>query len=503
MSQAESINSNTVRHVAAIDLGSNSFHMLVVRILHDDVQPLFKYKERVRLAEGLDENNHLSSEAIERGVNVLKTFAEQLAPFGECEVRVVATHTLRVATNRAQFLSEASKVFPYPVEVVSGQEEARLVYLGVAETEHLVGSTLVIDIGGGSTEVAIGNEGELQLGRSHAMGCVSYTQRFFASGVDKKSYRKAKIAAQQRIERFVEQFRNLGWRHARVTSGTAQALIAAADNLKLGTQGTLTPAALSELRSIVVHGEMDSKIFKGISPERLSVLAGGLAIMDALFEILGIEEASFSSGALREGVLIECRKVESNLDTRSRAIQSLIARYHVDHDQALRVEESALSLWDSVSASWGLRPFTRRYLGYAALTHEIGLNISSSGLQKHSAYILENSTLPGFSVEQQLLVTSIVRFHRKRLRPEQFPELAIVSIEELLALILILRLSVVWHVNRHPEGPSLPGIQVVEAGYLLQLPEQFPEQYPLLTADLEREAEHLAQAGIELLISLS
>ncbi|MEY3038243.1 MAG: exopolyphosphatase, partial [Pseudomonadota bacterium] len=136
-------------------------------------------------------------------------------------------------------------------------------------------------------------------------------------------------------------------------------------------------------------------------------------------------------------------------------------------------------------------------------THEIGLNISSSGLQKHSAYILENSTLPGFSVEQQLLVTSIVRFHRKRLRPEQFPEMAIVTIEELLALILLLRLSVVWHVNRHPEGPSLPGIQVVEGGYLLQLPEQFPEQYPLLTADLEREAEHLAQAGIELLISLS
>ncbi len=219
------------RHFAAIDLGSNSFHMLVVRKLHDDVQHLFKHKERVRLAQGLDAKNNLSDEAIERGVAVLKTFAEQLTSFPNCTVRVVGTHTLRVAKNRSEFLALARQVFPYDIEIISGQEEARLVHLGVSSSEHLVGDTLVIDIGGGSTEVALGRESSIELGRSHTMGSVSFTEAFFKKGVDKASYKRAKLYAQQQLERFSAHFSAIGWNQVRCTSGTAQAIALASENI--------------------------------------------------------------------------------------------------------------------------------------------------------------------------------------------------------------------------------------------------------------------------------
>ncbi len=497
----EQLPAENISHIAAIDLGSNSFHMLVVRVVHGDLQQLFKYKERVRLAEGLDQNNRLTEDAIERGVAVLKNFAEQLLPLESCAVRVIATHTLRVATNRHQFLRRAAEVFPYPIEVVSGQEEARLVYLGVAETEQLSGNTLVIDIGGGSTEIAIGADGEMLLGRSHTMGCVSYTQQYFNEAVDKKSYKRARIAAQQQVERFVEPFRQLGWRKVRVTSGTAQAISSACANLGFDAD-RLSPISIRALREQLLDTGLSAKALKGISSDRQSVFAAGLAIMDALVEILGIDEAQFSSGALREGVLREERKVEAGTDTRTRAIQSLVARYHVDIDQAKRVQASALRFWDQLAPIWNLRPLTRGYLSYAALTHEIGLNISSSGMHKHSAYILENSNLPGFSFEQQQLVAGIVRLCRKRIRLELLPLVQQVSPEEILALARILRLAVVWHINRHPEAPELPVLKTEDSELRIALPEAYQESYPLLIADLEREIELCAQVDIPLSLRL-
>ena len=499
---AEDNATDSIRHVAAVDLGSNSFHMLVVRILHDDLQPLFKYKERVRLAEGLDDQNRLTDEAIQRGVSVLKNFAEQLAPLESCTIRVVATHTLRVAANRRDFLREAAQVFPYQIEVVSGQEEARLVYLGVAETEQLSGNTLVIDIGGGSTEIVVGADGEMVLGRSLAMGCVSFTKNYFSNGIDKKSYKLSRIAAQQAVERFVTSFKSQNPKQVRVTSGTAQGISTACENLGL-EPGIINGTAIREIRDVVLAGDLtSSKIFKGISPERLGVFTAGLAIMDALVEILGIDQAVYSTGALREGVLREERKVEAGTDTRTRSIQSLVTRYHVDLDQAQRVQATALRFWDQLAPIWNLRTFTRKYLGFAALTHEVGLNINASGQHKHSAYIIENSNLSGFSFEQQQLVAAMVRQYRKRLRLELLPSLQLVSNAELLGLVLILRLAVIWHINRHPEAPELPLLKAKEASLNIELPESYAESYPLLVADLEREAETCSQAGIELKLTL-
>ena len=488
------------RHFAAIDLGSNSFHMLVVRQLHDDVQPLFKHKERVRLAEGLDAKNNLSEEAIERGVSVLKTFAEQLTPFPNCTVRVVGTHTLRIAKNRSEFLASARQVFPYPIEIISGQEEARLVHLGVSSSEHLAGNTLVIDIGGGSTEVALGRENSLELGRSHTMGSVSFTEAFFSKGVDKASYKKAKLYAQQQLERFSALFSSIGWNQVRCTSGTAQAIAVASENLGYDSK-EISAKSIKALRKLVVKNELSSKVVKGISEQRLQIFAGGLAILDAVFSSLEIEQAKFSSGALREGLLGEFTASSGDQqDTRTRAIRSLMARYHVDAKHAERVSDTAIKLWRQLASELRLPVFTRRYLQYAALTHEVGLNLNSSGLQKHSAYILEHSNLAGFSFDQQKLVALMVRLHRKKIKKSLVTNLGMLSKKHAIALILILRLSVIWHLSRSSEYPEVPKIDFDGERLTLSLDAEVSEEYPLLIADLEREESFCKQYGIDMRI---
>lgn len=484
-----------LQHFAAIDLGSNSFHMLVVRKLHDDVQSLFKHKERVRLAQGLDAKHHLSDEAIERGINVLKTFAERLKPIENCVVRVVGTHTLRIAKNRVDFLNLARQVFPYDIEIISGQEEARLVHLGASSAEHLAGTTLVVDIGGGSTEVALGPEGSMELGRSHTMGSVSFTELFFKDGIDKAAYRRAKLYAQQQLERFSAHFIAIGWKQVRCTSGTAQAISMASENLGYEV-GQITAESIRDLRKLVLKDELSEKVLKGISSERASLFAGGLAIMDAVFSSLDINEARFSHGALREGLISEFLSTGDQLDTRTRAIRSLMSRYHVDTAHAERVAETALKFWRQVAPDLRLPLFSKRYLQYAALTHEIGLNINSSGLQKHSAYIIEHSNLAGFSFDQQWLVALMVRMHRKKPKRSLITNVAMISKRHAVALILLLRLAVLWHLSRSSESPPTPRITFDGDRLIVAIEARLADEFPLLIIDLEREAAYLNPFGV-------
>lgn len=495
MTDQQVVESDT-QHFAAIDLGSNSFHMLVVRKLHDDVQTLFKHKERVRLAEGLDAKHNLSDQAIERGVAVLKTFAERLKPIENCVVRVVGTHTLRVAKNRAEFLTQARAVFPYNIEIISGHEEARLVHLGACSAEHLTGNTLVVDIGGGSTEVALGRERSLELGRSHTMGSVTFTEMFFKEGVDRGSYKRAKLYAQQQLERFSAHFVAIGWKEVRCTSGTAQAIAQASENLGFEPQ-EITAESVKMLRKLAIKDELSSRVLKGISGERASLFVGGLAILDAVFSILNVEQAKFSAGALREGLISEFLSAGDQLDTRTRAIRSLMARYHVDVAHAERVAETALNLWRQVAPELRLPLFTKRYLQYAALTHEIGLNISSSGLQKHSAYIIEHSNLPGFSLDQQRLVALMVRLHRKKIKSSLVTNLGMISKRHAVGLILLLRLAVLWHLSRNPDVPEPPTVEFDGSKLRLHIDASVGEEYPLLLADLEREEAYCEQFGLD------
>jgi len=487
------LNTDTPRHFAAVDLGSNSFHMVVVRELHGDLQTLFKHKERVRLASGLNSDDYLDEDAIERGVAVLKIFAEQLLPLDNIDVKVIGTHTLRQAKNRGQFLRAAAEVFPFPIEVISGQEEARLIYLGVAQTEQLTGNTLVIDIGGGSTEIAIGNGMDIQFAKSHQMGCVSFTQRFFEKGITKKSFKKAKLAARQRLERFEELFRRIGWDHVRISSGTAQAVATIAQNLDGEFEG-VTPAHIQKVKDILLSDE-GSDFFKSVSDERQGVLAAGVAILEAIFDALNIKEAEFSSGALREGVFFEMTTQDGGNNTRQNATLSLMQRYHVDEQHAERVRDTALYLWDTLAPRWKLPVFTRKFLGYAGLLHEIGLDINSSGMQKHSAYIMENSTLPGFSFEQQMLVAAIIRQHRKRIKLELIPDIKLADSKTIFSLIMLLRLAIILHLNRHPSQDLPLHLEIDAQNITLYLPASAIETHPLIVADIESEISYLVNVG--------
>ncbi len=484
---------DVTKHYAAVDLGSNSFHMVVVRDMHGDLQTIFKHKERVRLASGLNSDDYLDEDAIERGVAVLKIFAEQLAPLDNIDVKVIGTHTLRQAINRGQFLRAAAEVFPYPIEVISGQEEARLIYLGVAHTEQLPGNTLVIDIGGGSTEIAIGQGMDILFAKSHQMGCVSYTQKFFQKGITPKAFKKAKLAASQRLERFEELFRRIGWDQVRISSGTAQAVSIIAQNLDEAFHG-VTPKHIASVKQILLSDE-GSEFFKSVSDERQGVLAAGVAILEAIFEALHIDHAEFSTGALREGVFFEMTTQDGGNSTRLNSTISLMQRYHVDESHAERVRDTALKLWDMFLPRWNLPPETRKFLGYAAVLHEIGLDINSSGMQKHSAYIMENSTLPGFSFEQQMLVAAIIRQHRKRIRMENIPDIKIANSKTIFRLIMLLRLAVIWHINRHPQQDLLIDIDVSSKNITINLPASAIDTHPLLVADIESEIQYLALVG--------
>ena len=220
-----SVESREASKVAALDIGSNSFHLVVARIVAGSVQILHRVKQKVRLAEGLNEDNVLQGEAKQRGLDTLKIIADSLKGFEPDSVRIVATHTLRRAVNAKEFIEEALQVLPYPIEVISGTEEARLIYSGVAHTNHDAGKRLVVDIGGGSTEFIIGEGLSPLLLRSLQMGCVSYTQRFFANGELKaKAFDKAIIAAEQEMEPIEERYRRLGWQRCIGTSGTIKAI---------------------------------------------------------------------------------------------------------------------------------------------------------------------------------------------------------------------------------------------------------------------------------------
>jgi len=287
----------------------------------------------------------------------------------------------------------------------------------------------------------------------------------------------------------------LGWKQVRCTSGTAQAIAAASENLGLES-GEITADSIKSLRKLTIKNELSTKVMKGISPERATLFAGGLAILDAVFSSLQIEQAKFSSGALREGLISEFLSSGDQLDTRTRAIRSLMARYHVDVAHAERVADTALKLWRQVAPDLRLPLFTKRYLQYAALTHEIGLNINSSGLQKHSAYILEHSNLPGFSFDQQRLVALMVRMHRKKLKRSLVTNLGMISKRHAVTLILLLRMAVLWHLTRNPETPEVPQMEFDGENLTLRLDASIAEENPLLIADLEREEAYCEQFGL-------
>ncbi len=503
-SALDSVASREVSKVAALDLGSNSFHLVVARIVAGSVQILHRVKQKVRLADGLDENNVLSQDAMERGLQVLGIIAESLRGFEPDSVRIVATHTLRKAKNARDFIRAARSILPYPVEIISGTEEARLIYSGVAHTNHADGQQLVIDIGGGSTEFVIGKGFDPIICRSLQMGCVSYSKRFFAEGkLSAKAFNKAITAAQQELELIESNFRQRGWQQCIGTSGTIRSLFSLVQS-KEDTSHEL-PVTLKRLKQLVKQftaaGHTDNLDFSDLSEDRRPVIAGGLAILVGAFKALNIESLTYSPAALREGVLYEMEEELHHADIRGRTASSLATRYDVDTQQASMVLTTSLRFLDEVQKSWKLKSQDlRSMLGWAALLHEVGIQINSRGVQRHGAYILANVDMPGFTQEQQELLATLVRFHRKKIRTDDIPAFSQYDPQSVIRLLVLLRLGVLLNIKR--QQGFVPDIEVKADKSVIDLtfPTDWLSQRPIIHADLIREQKYLSAVGIMLSI---
>ncbi|MFK8256943.1 exopolyphosphatase [Erwinia sp. AnSW2-5] len=476
---------------AAIDLGSNSFHMVIARVVDGAMQVLGRLKQRVHLADGLDNNNVLSEEAIQRGLSCLALFAERLQGFSPANVTIVGTHTLRQAINAEDFLQRAADVIPYPIEVISGHEEARLIFMGVEHTQPEKGRKLVIDIGGGSTELVIGEDFEPKLVESRRMGCVSFANMYFPGGViSKENFNRARLAAVQKLETLAWQYRLMGWQFALGASGTIKAacevLLAMGEKEKL-----ITPERLEMLYTEVIkHKSFDALSLPGLSDERKGVFVPGLAILCGVFDALAIRELRLSDGALREGVLYEMEGRFRHQDIRSRTAQSLANHYAIDSDQARRVLETTESLYEQwrEQNTRQANPQLAALLKWAALLHEVGLTINHSGMQRHSAYILQNTNLPGFNQDQQTLLATLVRYHRKGVKVEDMPRLTLFKRKQFLPLVFLLRLGTLLNNQRQATTkPSGLQLQTDDGNWTLTFPAGYFSQNNLVQLDLERE----------------
>jgi exopolyphosphatase/guanosine-5'-triphosphate,3'-diphosphate pyrophosphatase len=489
--------------VAALDIGSNSFHLVVARIMAGSVQILHRVKQKVRLAEGLDKDDMLSEEARQRGLRTLEVIAESLQGIDAENVRIVATYTLRKASNAKEFIKAARKILPYPIEVISGAEEARLIYQGVAHTNHDDGQRLVVDIGGGSTEFIIGEGFNTIILRSLQMGCVSYTKRFFKNGeLNLKTFNKAITYAQQELEMIDKKFNQLGWNSCLGCSGTIRTVIELAQ--QLDSTNRENHVSLSDLQTLIklccAAGSSEKLQLDGLTEDRQPVFAAGLAILTAIFKSLQISEMSFSPAALREGVLYEMEEQLTHPNIRERSAESVAIRYDVDIEHAKRVLATTMTAYRSCKKNWQLEhKELKSMLEWAALLHEVGLQINTRGIQRHSSYILQNLDLPGFNQEQQNLLATLVRFHRKKVRVQEIPEFSLHTDEQVNRLIAILRLSVLLNIKRQDD--ILPQIEITAETKKLYLsfPKKWLSQRPIFSADLERETEYVKALGLELI----
>lgn len=484
--------------VAAVDLGSNSFRLQIARVTHSGgLLPLDTIKETVRLSAGLDESKFLDLDAQERAIEALSRFAERLRGLPPESVRAVATHTFRVASNAAQFLPRAEAALGFPIEIISGQEEARLIFIGAAHSLPMSKETrLVVDIGGGSTEFIIGHHSRPQRTESKQLGCVTWSQRFFPDGkITPERMEAAELAARGSLQNLANEFHAGHWERAIGTSGTAASLFALLETNGFSNQG-ITPDGLAKLRRELLSAKNVNKInLEGLRIERRPVLPGGFAIMAAIFDMFDIQQMGITDGALREGVLYDLLGRMTDKDMREHSVQQFLHRYHVDQGQVARVAQLVQALFDRLMPENSLeRTELARHLVMAARLHEVGISISHSGYRRHSAYIIQNADIPGFSRREQDLMSRLVLAHRGRLTKVNLNDF---SREERGALAC-LRLAVLFCRARQDNLPAIIDFRRNGQEYTLQLEQGWLEAHPLTSHVVAEEIRLWQEVGITL-----
>jgi exopolyphosphatase/guanosine-5'-triphosphate,3'-diphosphate pyrophosphatase len=489
---------------AAIDLGSNSFHMIVARIQNGQPVIIDRIREMVRLADGMDHDGTLLPLPQKRALECLKRFGQRLAGFPAGSVRVVGTNTLRSAINADDFLADAERALGHPIDIISGVEEARLIYVGAA---HSLAANeqqrLIMDIGGSSTELIIGTGHDPRYMESLEMGCVTVTQDYFPDGnITAKRIEKAWIFAQTELEPHVGTFRRFGWQEAIGTSGTIRAVKKVITTAGW-TGGKITPEALRKLLSALAEKEKIANIkLEGLSAERAPVFIGGVIVLLATFEALEIQAMAVSDGALREGLLYDLVGRIQDEDIRSRSVAHLAQRYHADATQAGLVAKTSLHALNLVAVNWSLdQEEASNWLTWAAQLHEIGMDIAHSRHHHHAAYITEHSDMAGFSQQEQRLLAALVRSHRRKLPLKLYKELPKRIGKLVPKLAVLLRLGVILNRSRGTNASCDFTLQVDDKHVKLKFPAGWLKQQPLTRADLELEAEYLYAAGFVLEVS--
>jgi len=480
---------------AALDLGSNSFHLLLARFLGGRMVCLDRHKELVQLAAGLDAKRQIHPAILQQALAGLPKFAERLRGIPRDHIRVVGTNTLRMAKNADAFLAQAEKILGVPIDIISGTEEARLIYLGVAK-DFTPGyqQRLVVDIGGGSTELVIGGQEPHTL-ESLYMGCVSFSQRYFGDGkLRKKDYKDAILAARTEIQTVAPAMLASQWDEVVGSSGTIRCVQKIVERL-IGDPVITLPALEFVAERMIDAKSIDKLDLPGLTEDRRSSIVGGLAILHAVFLELNIRAMDVSEYTVREGIVHDLAGRVQHHDRRERTIRAMLQQYHADAAQAQRVDATAQALYEQVKSDVPMdADRARAMLHWAANLHEIGLVIAHSGYHKHGAYIIENGDMAGFSRQEQKLLAFLVVNHRRKLKPQ----VASYGVDPDWRLMLIFRLACLFNRRRTPHQLPPIGLKLKPQGVEVRLPADWLDLHPLTREELEKERELLKARELEL-----
>ncbi len=485
--------------VAAIDLGSNSFHLLLANSRHGRLQIVARRGEKVQLASGLGDDGHLDDAAIQRALGCLGRFSAFLRNIAPENLRIVGTNALREADNSRTFIDQAEDQLGHPIEIIAGREEARLIYLGAAHALAENGRRLIVDIGGGSTELIIGEAFEPLALESLRMGCVTFSRRFFPDGrITQTNMRRAELAALSELVHIQRAYQQLGWDELVGTSGTAKAVASVLHAYGDSPQpGIITRTGLHKLRKRLLDCKrLDKVALDGLKADRASILPAGVAVLTAIFEAFSLERMRFAEGALREGVLYDMVGRDHAEDSRGKSISALKQRYSVDQRQAHNVAATAGQLFDRARQHWPLGHELRRYLCWAAELHELGIAISHSRFHRHGAYLIEHSDMAGFSRPEQQLLAFLVRAHRRKFPRKECLMLPRARQQDAARLARLLRLAVLFNHSRPEQAPDELPVSMADNGPAVSL--SLRDSDTLLGADLEQEAHYLEAAGYSL-----
>jgi len=488
--------------VAAIDLGSNSFHMIVARLEEAGTLSIIdRIRDNVRLGGGLDKHGFIDAEAQARALDCLEIFSQRISELPQSAVRIAGTNTLRVAKNAREFVAKAEDILQHPIEIIAGREEARLIYLGVAHgLAAKEGKRLVVDIGGGSTEFIIGRGMKPIRRESLYTGCVSASKKFFNDGkITKKIMKAAVTDASLTLFSQATKFQSGKWDEAIGCAGTIKAIGNIVHDEGWCING-ISHKSLIKLRDALIYaGHIDKLNLAGLSANRVPVIAGGVSVLLAVFKTLNIEHMQVSDQGMREGLLYDLVGRITHQDVRDATVESLMARWGVDTEQALRVTDTVEELSLQACSQWSIN--TDKILPmvkWAAMLHEIGLHVSHNNYHKHAAYILANADMQGFSRQEQALLAALVLSHRSKFRIDEFNQLMKPFVKAGKHICVLLRLAVL--LQRGRTDITLPEINlsIDNKNINLKFPPGWLDDHNMTLADLIKEINYLDTAGYNL-----